>query len=123
MKAREKYLWAVNAYPDAFVIAVDDDMLCHNRFTENLYHSYLYSLKSVPDARICFMPISIAGDLALYEDDLYKIVTYCKDEVSALKILQDKYRKLQDDLKKQNTRVVRMAREIVRLKRELKNQD
>ncbi len=123
MKARDKYLWAVNAYPDAFVIAVDDDMLCHNRFTENLYRSYLFSLKRVPDARICFMPISIAGDLALYEDDLYKFVTYCKDEVSALKILQDKYRKLQDDLKKQNIRVVRMAREIVRLKRELKNQD
>ena len=123
MKTHDKYLWVVNSYPDAFVIVVDDDMLCHDRFTEYLYHSYLVCRQRAQDVRVCFVPMSIAGDFSLYEDNLYKLVTYCKDEVSSLKNLQDKYRKLQDILKKQNNRIIRLAKEIGRLRLELNNQD
>ena len=119
MKTRDKYLWAVNANPDAFVIAVDDDMLCHNQFIEDLYHSYLFYLQEFSDARICFAPISVIRGFLLHEDDLYKIVTYCKNEVSFLKNLQDKYRKQQDDLKTKHKIIVRLAKEIGKLQREL----
>ena len=66
------------------------------------------------------MPISIARDFALCEEDLYKIITYCNDEVSSLKVLQDENRKLQDDLKMKHSIIVRLAKEIGKLKREPK---
>jgi glycosyltransferase involved in cell wall biosynthesis len=123
MKIHDKYLWVINAYQDAFVIAVDDDMLCHNRFIENLYHSYLFCHQKAQNVSICFAPVSVAGELSLYEADLYKVVTYCKDEVTCIKNLQDKNLKLQIELIKKNNRIIRLAREIGRLKRELKKQD
>lgn len=110
LRTYDKYILAVNAYPDAMVIAVDDDVLYYDQFTENLYHSYLFYLQEVSNVRVCFAPISIAGDFSLYKDDLYKIVTYCKEEVNCLK-------KLQDDLKKKNNIIVRLAKEIGKLKR------
>ena len=123
MKTQDKYLLTVNAYPDVFVIAIDDDMLFHNRFIENLYHSYLFCHQKDQDVSICFAPISVAGELSLYEVDLYKVVTYCKDEASCIKHLQDKNRKLQMELIKKNNRIIRLAREIGNLKRELNKQD
>ena len=61
MKAQDKYVWAVYEYPDDVVISVDDDMLCYDQFTENLYHSYLFYLQNASDARVCFAPIPAAG--------------------------------------------------------------
>ena len=128
LKKQDRYLLAVNAVPDALVIAVDDDILCYNQFAENLYHSYLYILREVLNVRICFAPMSIARDFPLYKDDSYKIVTYCKNEVSSLKNLQDKYGilwdkywSLQDDLKTKHNIIVRLAKEIGKLKKELKD--
>ena len=117
MRLHDNYSRLFNEYADALVIAVDDAMLCHERLTENLYHSYLFYLEKVPDIRICFVPISIARDFALCEEDLYKILTYCNDEVSSLKVLQDENRKLQDDLKMKHSIIVRLAKEIGKLKR------
>ncbi len=119
LKKQDRYLLAVSADPDALVIAVDDDILCYDQFTENLYHLYLFTLQEAADVRICFAPMSIARFFSLYKDNSYKIVTYCKDEVSSLKNLQDKYWSLQDDLKTKHNIIVRLAKEIGKLKKEL----
>ena len=130
---QDGYSLVVNADPDALVITVDDDILCYHQFAENLYHSYLFTLQEISDVRVCFAPISIARNFMLYKDDSYMIVTYCKNEVSSLKNLQDKYGvlqdeykvlwdkyySLQDDLKTKHKIVVRLAKEIGKLKKEL----
>ncbi len=121
MKTQDKYVWAVYEYPDDVVIAVDDDMLCHDYFTENLYHSYLICQQTSSDVRVCFAPISIAVDFSLYKDDSYKMATYCKEEVSCLKKLQDNCRVLLDDMKKKHNIIMRMAIETRKLKEELKD--
>ena len=121
MKAQDKYVWAVYEYPDDVVISVDDDMLCYDQFTENLYHSYLFYLQNASDARVCFAPIPAAGDISLDGESIYKTVTYCKAEVSCLKKLQDNYRELLDDLKTKHGIIVRLAKEIGKLKQELKS--
>ncbi len=123
LKICDIFLLAINVYPDALLIAVEDDMLCYDQFTENLYHSYLLCLSGVPGVRMCFAPISITGEFSLYKDGLYKIVPYCKEEVNCLKNLQDKYRNLQNDLKMKHNIIVRLAKEIGKLKRELTIQE
>ncbi len=120
-KKQDRYLLAVNTYPDSLVVAVDDDTLCYDQFTENLYHSFLFTLQKVSVARICFAPISIAGDFTLYKDDSCKIVTYCKEEVSCLKKLQDNCLELMDDIKTKHNIIVQMAKEIGKMKKELKS--
>lgn len=121
LKKLDRYLLAVNTYPDSLVIAVDDDTLCYDQFTESLYHSYLFYLQELSDVRVCFAPISIAGDSSLYECDSYKIVTYCKNEVNFLKKLQDNCRELLDDIKTKHNIIVQLAKEIGKLKKELKS--
>lgn len=121
LKKQDRYLFAVNTDPDALVIAVDDDILCYDQFTENLYHSYLFYLQEFSDVRVCFAPISIAGDSSRNEGDPNKIVTYCKEEVICLKKLQDNCLELLDDIKTKHNIIVQMAKEIGKLKKELNN--
>ena len=56
LQRHDFYFRALKEYPDALVIAVDDDLICQNQFFEKLYYSYLLRPQVVSDAVIVFAP-------------------------------------------------------------------